>query len=328
LHTLDNKIATLHTGGHAAAQKGISWIVPYVHSLIEVYKTYKGCLKSDEVTGNYGHKQLTCLGMDPNQSAAMICLLPSIFGGYPSLPFNEYIFRGHPDPRTGGLWSLTILANASLTARQILHYIKSLRSRDVDARQSKEGKRYIDFSSQTRLSMILDPTTLHIQEVGKAHALVRDALQQSSGSQVKNKAIKEICGAGSEQIKNKIIEWLGTSNPFIPRVLNTVFKITPSGAREQFHGTFGSLKTLRTLLGGESLDQLESDIINRERTCVLQLAHVQKQIIRQPISMPELGCHTTFCQKWRYSSRQTCTWGHYSLPRTFHDSHLNPTTNN
>jgi hypothetical protein len=58
-----------------------------------------------------------------------------------------------------------------------------------------------------------------------------------SGSQVKNKAIKEICGAGSEQMKNKI-EWLGTSNPFIPRVLNTVFKITPSGAREQFLGTF------------------------------------------------------------------------------------------
>jgi hypothetical protein len=68
-----------------------------------------------------------------------------------------------------------------------------------------------------------------------------------SGSQVKNKAIKEICGAGSEQMKNKI-DWLGTSNPFIPRVLNTVFKITPSGAREQFLGTFGSFKTLRTLL--------------------------------------------------------------------------------
>jgi hypothetical protein len=143
LHTLDNKIATLHTGGHAAAQKGISWIVPYIHSLIEVYKTYKGCLKSDEVTGNHGYKQLTRLGTDPSQSAAIMCLLPSVFGGYPSLPFSEYIYRGHPDPCTGGLWSLTILAKSSLTARQILHYIKGLQARDTDTKQTKEGKRYI-----------------------------------------------------------------------------------------------------------------------------------------------------------------------------------------
>lgn len=248
LPSVDNRVATLHTGGHAAASKGFSWIIPFLHTMIEVYRCIYQSLLDDPVTRLTLKRTLVIHNMD--QVVRILCLFPSCSGGFPTLPWTEYTFRGHPDPVTSALSSLQILDIP--TANQILNYIQAQYS-DYDV------------SLVTATSLIDDPSCIPSLTANKGSSVLKHIIKDLISIHGKNKDISWIFSRiGIDEEEEEYREWLLTLSPAVPRVWNSIFKATPYGTRNNIIATIGSLRTVGKFCNREEKAELESRILRSE----------------------------------------------------------------
>ncbi|APG78782.1 RNA-dependent RNA polymerase [Wuchang romanomermis nematode virus 2] len=278
--TLENKLATIHTAGQAAASKGVDVIIPYfiatsecAYAILREFQ-YSLLLNSSIVTDS--GTRLSNLSTAFLQS---ILLLPRSLGGYPLLMITDYLYRGHPDPITGHIF---LLKNLSF---QIPWQM-------VGALLKKGWKAPIDFSM-----LIQDPTAINWQLPPLGSNIIKNLLNEKIRDISRNRDVNLLFHIESDVEDSKLIEILASMQPFHPRVANDIYRCSPTGARLGFIATFTNTRSIKEMCE-KSGSTIFGKIMNAER---IWINHIEFLYINR-VPHKTLECSYAIAQEWRNMS--------------------------
>ncbi|UHK03027.1 MAG: RNA-dependent RNA polymerase [Guiyang lispivirus 1] len=230
-----DRIASIHTSTHSASLKNVDNLIPYMIANIET----SILIQYDSLTSATIDSELKDLLIKKNikldsELLLFFNILSKDFGGYPIMPFTEYLYRGHPDPLTGYLFWLKQLGEDYAICSDLMKWILSLKG--VNPKK--------DFKM-----LIQDPTSLNWIKSENGVNVIKLKMENTLSNNTKNKEIKSLLKTKSKKSVDEIIDYLATCRPLSPRVLNDIFRNSPEGARLDFIATFTDMKTMKGLLG-------------------------------------------------------------------------------
>ncbi|AJG39142.1 RNA-dependent RNA polymerase [Tacheng Tick Virus 6] len=266
--TLESKLATIHTAGQTAAQKGdhpvISYLISLLESRIALYASF------NEPT-EFGTRLGKNLQIRTRQYLLewihFVSLLPRSVGGYPVASFLSYLYRGHPDPLTGDLNSLRLLGIKNDIFRRALAYILA----------------ELPFDDDPDLTMLLqDPVAVNWKLPVLTSNVVKNTLQNSVKDYAKNIDVKALFHAHWESEDQKIVETLIKADPFAVRVLNDIYMKSPAGARVGFLAMFNNMRTTQATIASTQQRTMIAGIQRSEARWVQHLDRVYQAILKFP----------------------------------------------
>merc|ERR1719369_480679 len=259
--TLDNRIATIYTSGHSTANKGYSWIIPYLHAFVEAYRVIDSTLE------NFLKKHSSRKNMSPlrrNDISYVLALMPSSLGGLPNLPWTDFIFRGHPDPLTSSLAAL-----------------QELRTKTSDAIVAYAIKSYaIPKRNKSLVGLVEDPTGIPTDGGEKVTLTVKECIREAIETYTVNRDIRDLLTASADSEIDKCKSWLTTMEPPFPRLMNELYSMSPAGAGDRFIGVFGSISTLKNLIGMDGGENIMPRINRAEERRLNKLIIMADKVLR------------------------------------------------
>nr|QVG74755.1 RNA-dependent RNA polymerase [Mononegavirales sp.] len=245
--TMDNKLATIHTAGQTAAQKGDHPLLAYFLSLFESrVQVYLSLTRTNEFGVVLMSSRLYTQAFIFD-FVCYITLLPRALGGYPAGTILSYMYRGHPDPLTEALNAVQLLAQRSPVMKKALAY--SLRD--------KKFKEKVD-----ETMLIQDPTSVNWDLPVLPANILKNSLAKAIETLTVNEDLKVLFHQKWVQEDQEIKRALIQAEPLMVRVINDVYTRTPAGARLGFIAMFSNTRTAQMLVntatGGELLNKVKS----------------------------------------------------------------------
>lgn len=241
--TLSTRISSIYSSCHSAAGKFIDPVVPYI-----IASTLTLDLLDQEIKGEGLSKfnwskdsliqkriQLTDDPVLTDGETILFLTLNKEVGGYPILPFLEFLYRGHPDPINT---YLTYVNNFPIEYKQV---------NKVKQYISEHYKDYKD-SPINYQKLIQDPTSLNwiskSMNTGRISQLLEENLQRNTI----NKDIKVLLDTINYQATKDTAKFLMSVKPVVPRVLNEIFRQSPEGAKLSYLSIFSDMKTMKEMM--------------------------------------------------------------------------------
>ncbi|QXV86525.1 RNA-dependent RNA polymerase [Arlivirus sp. virus] len=246
--SLSNRIAAIHTAGHSACLKGVDPFLPYFLAVLEI--TNLVILEDIEpVTTNHRIKLLKSTSSKRFDVHFLLFLnmYPKDYGGYPVMCVFDYLYRGHPDPITSWLTWLKYASKYNGMALRIMQWIISCNG----------------ISSKIDYKMIIqDPVSLNWARPVNGVNVIKNSLEATLRDVTKNEQIRLLLRGVSKTNSDAIIDYLAHTTPFSPRVLNTIFRNSPEGARMDFISTFTDMRTLKNVTNKKAMHQLREKLLD------------------------------------------------------------------
>lgn len=271
--TLSKRISSIFSSFHSAASKSFDFIIPYHLScilsahMIDEEMRGRGLTNWDKDLIPPKWNQLINLISDPlfNLETFLIFFnLNKEIGGYPILPITEFMFRGHPDPISSYIATLPSYTN-SLEKKKIIAYIL------------REYPNKISSNSSLK-KLIQDPTSWNWENGYIDTGGISDLLESYLKATVNNIEIKKLFSFDTTYPGDDIIDFLGESQPFVPRVCNEIYRHSPEGAKLGYLSIFSDMKTIRELMSPADGKKLIDKINYQENILISYVINMIEEI--------------------------------------------------
>ncbi|AJG39111.1 RNA-dependent RNA polymerase [Lishi Spider Virus 2] len=248
--TLSTRISSIFSSCHSASSKSFDQVVPYVIAsslvLYTIDQEVKGRgISTFEIRDKSELQQRSQLSHTPlfsNQEAIILLNTNKEIGGYPIMPFTEYLFRGHPDQISTYLTNLCFASRSLGECKKVQIYISTKFDKLVDK---------INYQK-----LIQDPTSWNWKTANLDTGEISKILEQNLRKIVVNEDISKLLNQ-SNPIENKaVIDYLSNTTPFIPRVLNEIFRHSPEGAKLHYMSIFSDMKTMKEMMSSSDSKSL------------------------------------------------------------------------
>lgn len=280
--TLSTRLSSIFSSCHSASSKFFDCLIPYsIAQTLTLYTT------DQEIKGNgisnfkfpqnsdlrkksqLHHKRIF------NKSEAIIFLnLHKEFGGYPIMPIIEFLFRGHPDQLNTYFSSLNLRSNYSEEIKKIQIYIVKM------AGTMKEEP--INYQK-----LIQDPTSLNWKTSSVDTGEISRLLDTNLREIVVNEDIRVLLNKTNPKSTKDLINYLSETTPFIPRVLNEIFRQSPEGAKLHYLSIFSDMKTMKEMMSPQDSTNLIRYIMESENNMILKVYSIIKEIQNLQVSKEE-----------------------------------------
>lgn len=249
--TLSTRISSIFSSGHSAASKSYEPLIPYIMSSALALFTFDQELKGRGIS-DYNFKDNSNIGkssklfLDPildREKSLIFLSLNKEIGSYPIMPLLEILFRGHPDQFSTYITTLIHAGRTLKSAKKVLIHI------------NKNYQSYIDRPINYQ-KLIQDPTSLNWKNVSMDTGKISQLLERNLKMIVANDEILKLLNSTNEKETKDVIEYLSSTDPLIPRVLNEIFRHSPEGARLQYLGTFSDMKTMKEMMTNDDSKSL------------------------------------------------------------------------
>lgn len=231
---------------HSSTMKGFDPLVPYLISNIELLLLLK---REYHFSLNLGTKVFDAvlkMKQDMSHEFLLFCmLLPSSVGGLPIMSPLELVHRGHPDPVTSELvWLKHLGDRGCVTAKVIMIWITK--------RQGIHNKKNYKMLNQ-------DTLALNWSRPQQAVNIIKETLESTLSEKAPNKDIKLLLRTYDKNGYDKMVDYLMTIKPCVPRVSNEILRNSPEGTKFNFLSTFIDMRTMKgVLMYEETCSLLES----------------------------------------------------------------------
>nr|WPV62272.1 MAG: RNA-dependent RNA polymerase [Jingmen rodent lispivirus 1] len=250
--SINDRIASIHTAAHAACLKGFSPTIPFYIAIQEICTMIQLERMWPITVGDKIGKRLRNKNIILDDKLLLFLnLFPKDYGGYPIMCFLDYLYRGHPDPITSHLTFLKLVQDEEMIAKQIIKWIISC----------------ANISEKIDYKMIIqDPVSLNFKRPTNGANVMKNTLESTLKSVTKNTSIKKLMIGASKKDHDIVLNYLSSIRPFSPRVLNTIYRNSPEGARLDFLSTFVDMRTIKNVVSASEsrtlLSKLEDCDIN------------------------------------------------------------------
>lgn len=262
--TIDNRISSLYSACQTATMKGFDPIIPYYIASVETlqlidHEYYHGTILKKDFSTAFNDNNIK-----PSKEFKLFLLvLPKDFGGYQTINYLEFLFRGHPDPLTSQL----------LWLKQCSKYIDIAKDIQVYICSEKDIKKTVDFQM-----LVQDPLSINWVVEGSTSNTMKRVLVDSLQSITKNKVIRIMFDTYDDQTLKDLIEYLEKIEPCSPRVLGEIFRLSPEGAKWSFLSTFTDMRTMKDMVTGFEAREMYKKIARSEISKIIKLITVYKHI--------------------------------------------------
>ncbi|URA30374.1 RNA-dependent RNA polymerase [Erthesina fullo arlivirus 1] len=291
--TLSTRISSIFSSGHSTASKSYEPLISYIISSGLALYTFDQEVKGRGIS-NFNFKENTNIYRsskavsDPvlNTDKSLIFLSTNKeIGAYPIMPLLEILFRGHPDQFSTYLSTLIHSGRTLDAAKKVMIYI---------------NKNYCTFKDVpiNYQKLIQDPTSLNWKNVSLDTGKISQLLDKNLRKIVVNEEIQKLLLSTNEKEGKEVIEYLSSTEPMIPRVLNEIFRHSPEGAKLQYLSTFSDMKTMKEMMTLEDSNELIQFIEKSEQTLV---NHVYSMIDK--ISIIDVTKDKYWLDHWNNSFR-------------------------
>lgn len=96
--------------------------------------------------------------------------------------------------------------------------------------------------------IIQDPLALNWERPQQAINITKETLEQALTGSAANKDIKLLMNTYNQGTYDKLVDYLSTIQPCVPRVLNEILRNSPEGAKLNFISTFIDMRTMKGIL--------------------------------------------------------------------------------
>ncbi|QNM37835.1 RNA dependent RNA polymerase [Frankliniella occidentalis associated mononegavirales virus 1] len=241
---IDTQIASVFSSAHTAAGKSVTPVLPYYIAVMECHRVLRVAM--DASAGEESVRKLVqSEGADPNENTLfLMTLMPTDFGGYPVMPFTDFMYRGHPDPLTSHLVWLKEVAAEDPTAKRILGWVASL-----------EGMKE-EITTEDQLRLIQDPLCLNFSNPVSYTSYVRNLLESRVREVVKNEELQKVFQKNPSNTRAAMVNYLWKVEPCFPRVLGELFRNSVEGYVMSILAKFSDMKTIKGLLSSKQTHEL------------------------------------------------------------------------
>lgn len=241
--TLSTRISSIYSSCHSSASKFIDPVIPYIVASTLTLDLLDQEIKGDGLSNfQWSNNSLLKRRIDHTDDpiltegeTILFLALNKEVGGYPILPFLEFLYRGHPDPVNTYLAYINNFPIEDKQINKIKQYI------------SEHYKEYQDNPINYQ-KLIQDPTSLnwvnHSMNTGKISQLLEDNLQRNTV----NKDIKILLNTINYKATRDTTTFLMSVKPTVPRVLNEIFRQSPEGAKLGYLSIFSDMKTMKEMM--------------------------------------------------------------------------------
>lgn len=261
--TLSKRISSLYSSCHSVSSKSFEFLIPYhmaqVLSIHMIDEEFRGRGLTNWDRSVFTKKWLQKLALEDDtlfnkDEFEILSMLNKEIGGYPCLPISEFMYRGHPDPISCYLSILQPYTD-NLNKNKIMAFILRNFSKNI--------------SNKVNLrKLIQDPTSWnwknHYADTGRISDLLESYLRQLCN----NIEINKLFHAMDDTESDRVIDFLGGTKPFIPRVCNEIYRHTPEGAKYAYLSSFSDMKTVRELMSPQDGNSLIT-LINYHENLIL-----------------------------------------------------------
>ncbi|APG78697.1 RNA-dependent RNA polymerase [Hubei odonate virus 10] len=287
---LSSRIASLCSTAHASCQKSftifpILWLMYFELTLTVQKEIHSGILLGDKL---YKICKANKIELDL-PFFIFLFSFPKDFGGYPSLNPFGMIYRGHPDPVTNDIEWLKVIRKSVPWVDELLKWAFS-----------GEG-----FSQKTNYSLLIqDPVSLNFQLPSSPITITRKLLENTVNAFSQNRDIQKLLSFLSGREEEVIIEYLMTTIPLSPRVLNEIYRHTTVGAARAFLNIFVEMRTTKNMMSAQQAHQYLSSI---EITELNWFEHIAKIYILVTRCIDKNRSEVLEAQPWFSSCEDFCS---------------------
>jgi hypothetical protein len=250
---LDEMVGSAYSNAHSACRVGVECLGPYCVALFWVFYH----LTTIDYYKNLADDALVCLS-----------LIPSLFGGFPTIYYSNMHVRAESDLLTP---FLQIYQTCQLRFHRVARYMDNWLKIHFE-----RGKDYFD-------GLLSDPYSLALTKPRLPATIFRQSIRPVIISKVRNPEVEKLLSsAGSASMRN-LKRCLQSANIYNPKIISAVYSASPDGLVQELTRKFESARsifelvvTARTMKGAERLlrgtIRAESSL-QRWRCRVLQGSH-------------------------------------------------------
>lgn len=194
-----------------------------------------------------------------------ICFLiiPRECGGLPVLPMSGLLFRGHPDYLVLQLRWIKWISQEFIQAKRLLDLIVS--GWFVSTR--------IDL-----LQLIQDPYSVNFTRPVQTSNIVKNLLRENLNMTTRNVILRTMLESCNSETLKDLVDYLGKTRPFNPRVLNEILRLSPDGSMLSFLSTFTDMRTMKQILIPKDATSILKDLSRGDLDIVARILEVSKLV--------------------------------------------------
>jgi len=217
--SIANNTGAIFSGAAAAAERSevpyTCYFLAILHAATYMARAYKIERGASPVT---------------KRQIAYTMLKPSVLGGWPVLPFLDFLYKGGGDPLSKAVSSLTLIQRHSSVARQILgeHLIPEYWS-------SKKGT----------AELIQDPYGIPTDSPMSPADSVASVSESALRGYAKNVDVLSLISADMSKYKANLVADLSTVRPFVPALLHDVMNVSLAGVADTLKRMFTATRSLQ-----------------------------------------------------------------------------------
>lgn len=241
--TCSVRLGTIQTAGYSAVQKtyimAIPWFVAQMEACLTLLRDAEVCsvLSKDKATMSQALHSLETVPM-----LRFFLLSCGEFTGIPTLSLMDYEFRGHPDPLTTYLSFIYKMRDSETSTPEIKEITAKLLT------WFKDCKFPVGVASPELL--VCNPTATNIKTPAPLSRSFKSEVFNYLSNNSRNVDVKELFNATTEQFDKEFYQYLISSEPLYPRLLNVISTHSPTGSRLYMISKFTNTKTLQGMSFG------------------------------------------------------------------------------
>ncbi len=287
LPTLTNSLSTIFSSGYAACCKGYEVSIPYCVALIESYLYLLSYCKYSIVHNGRGFsRKIETLIYNDIQYAKFLLTIPHSLSGYSTMSMIDYMSRGHSDPVTAGIVAVKILSSDDDTYKQFLYYLIHCP---------------LFSSAQDYSFLIMDPTCVNWKKPIPCTYILKRYVEEQLSSSCNNTDFKHLFHNKSLEEDKNFVEILMKIRPIAPRVLNEIYRHSPSGARSGILATISSVRTVKAIAQRTNEQSIFVKVQQFEEDFGEHMLNLYLTVKRLPLQ-DEYFCSTSLADSLRVNS--------------------------
>ncbi len=287
LPTLTNSLSTIFSSGYAACCKGYEVSVPYCISFIEGYLYLLSYCKYSLVSNGKGFsKKIEMLVRNDKHFVRFLLTIPHSLAGYSTMSMIDFVSRGHSDPVTAGITAIRALTNIDPIYSQFLHYLNT----------SPQFSTHQDYAF-----LIMDPTCINWKKPTPCTYIIKQYVEEQLSVFCNNKDFRQLFHSRSRDEDQDLITTLMEIRPVAPRVLNEIYRHSPSGARAGILATVSNVRTIKAIAQRSNEHSIFSRVQKFEEDFSEHLFNLFLTVKRLPVINYDL-CTTELADRLRVQS--------------------------
>jgi hypothetical protein len=191
-------------------------------------------------------------------SLTLSCLVPSNLGGFPVSSLAEFMYRGHSDPLSSSVGSLSFLSSIPVISK-FLACLEDPLLVGIDNLALVGTAKFFE----SRMKLVRDPYSIPIRKVAGATQQTSEHIKTALRSRTRNKQLKAIVNIATDTHQEKaLITCLLKTKPVNPKILHEIHKTSVFGLGNAIARRFTDTRTVRRMAKDETIDLVSAHVEN------------------------------------------------------------------